>query len=230
MLIGLLGVKGCGKDTAAAYLGQHGFIRMAFADDLYEEVAAAFGVTPHFLARREYKETPLERLSLQYCQAPEFRGIFSERERLRMSKEAGRQIDREEVLRLPRSPRWLLQQWGYEYRLVEPTGHSRYWVDRVARKVDAKPRSANVVLSDVRTPSEAQLVRVRGGALVRVHRASVEAEEAKSRARGILSALHATETCPSVLPVDLEVDNPEGNPQAMYEALDAFLVRLKSAA
>lgn len=46
MLIGMTGLKGSGKDTAAAHLvAVHGFTRVAFADLLKESLAAFFGIT-----------------------------------------------------------------------------------------------------------------------------------------------------------------------------------------
>ncbi len=62
-LIGILGLKGSGKDTAAEMLTGCGFTRMAFADALYAEASRSYEVTPHFLARRDTKETSLERLA-----------------------------------------------------------------------------------------------------------------------------------------------------------------------
>lgn len=46
MIIGLHGCKGVGKDTAAQFLVErHGFVRVGFADKLYEACAALFGIT-----------------------------------------------------------------------------------------------------------------------------------------------------------------------------------------
>lgn len=45
-LIGLAGVSGAGKDAAGAYLAErHGFVRVAVADALKEEMARLFGLS-----------------------------------------------------------------------------------------------------------------------------------------------------------------------------------------
>ncbi len=107
MLIGILGLKGSGKDTAAEMLTGCGFTRMAFADALYAEASRSYEVTPHFLARRDTKEEPLERLALKHCLDAQFVGLFT-------ADEARGQLTVDQVLSTPRSPRWVLQQWGTE--------------------------------------------------------------------------------------------------------------------
>jgi len=58
-VIGFIGKRGCGKDTAAAHLiEKHGFKRLAFADALYQEVSGHYGVPIEFLQARETKEQP----------------------------------------------------------------------------------------------------------------------------------------------------------------------------
>ena len=223
MMIGLLGLKGSGKDTAAGILAGHGFLRMAFADELYAEVAAAFSVTTHFLARRDTKETPLERLALRFCREPQFvASATAERAR------DGRPV--EGVLNAPRSPRWVLQQWGTEYRRRPPFGHDEYWVEPLMRKIDAKPQGTRIVLTDVREPTEVENIRVRGGVLVRIRRRSVERQDVEAVAAGLVSALHSSEILARTCAVDLEVENAEGDPHSMRGALEALIARLKQAA
>ncbi|EQD51050.1 hypothetical protein B2A_07073, partial [mine drainage metagenome] len=173
MLIGLLGLKGSGKDTAAGILAGRGFFRMAFADELYAEAAAGFSVTPHFLARRDTKETVLERLALRHCRDAQFVGLFT-------AEQARGGLTVEEVFGAPRSPRWVLQQWGTEYRRRAPFGHDGYWVEPLMRKIDAKPKATRIVLTDVRAPIEVENIRARGGVLVRIRRRSVERQDAEA--------------------------------------------------
>ncbi len=218
MLIGLLGLKGSGKDTAASILAAHGFLRMAFADELYAEAAAGFAVTPHFLARRETKETPLERLSLKFCRDARFVAL-STTELARGTRTV------EEALSEPRSPRWVLQQWGTEYRRRPPFGHDRYWVDPLMGKIDAKPKGTRVVLTDVREPIEVDNIRARGGVLVRIRRRSIERADVEAMAAGLVSALHSSEMLARTCAVDLEVENVEGDPQSMREPLLALMER-----
>ena len=222
MLIGLIGLKGSGKDTAAGILAEHGFIRMAFADELYKEVAAAYEVTPEFLSDRDRKETPLERLALRYCRDPKFVGLFT-------AVHAPGGLTAEEVLSAPRSPRWVVQNWGTEYRRQSQWGRDDYWVDPVMRKIDSRP-GARVVLSDVRLPNEVWAIRNRAGALMRIRRRKIEEDDAKAVAAGLASALHTSEVLARVCKVDFEVENVEGDPGAMRDALAEYVIRLKSAA
>lgn len=223
MLIGLLGLKGCGKDTAAEMLAVHGFTRMAFADELYVESARAYEVTPHFLARRDTKETALERLALKHCRDAQFVGLFT-------ADRARGRLTVEEVLSAPRSPRWVLQQWGTEYRRKSRWGCEEYWAEPLMRKIDSRPKGSRVVLTDVREPIEVRMIRMRGGLLVRIRRHKIEAQDAEAVAAGLVSALHTSEILARTCPVDLEVENVEGDPDAMRGELEAYLARLKSAA
>ena len=223
MLIGLLGLKGSGKDTAAAMLAELAFKRMAFADALYAEVARAYEVTPHFLGRRDSKETPLERLALEHCRDTRFIGLFIKEE-----DRAGRSI--EEIMVAPWSPRCLLQQWGTEYRRRSPWGHDEYWVAPLMRKIDAMPPGSRVVLTDVRDALEVQSIRDRGGALVRIRRRKIEDDDAFAVAAGLSSALHSSEMLARTCKVDFEIENIEGNPGAMRGKLETFVTRLKTAA
>src|SRR6476661_846445 len=78
-ILGLLGAKGAGKDTAAKlFIQKYGYRRIAFADALYLEVANAFGVTVEFLNNRDTKETPLPELALSHCQDADFVQVLGE--------------------------------------------------------------------------------------------------------------------------------------------------------
>jgi hypothetical protein len=223
-LIGILGLKGSGKDTAAEMLTGCGFTRMAFADALYAEASRSYEVTPHFLARRDTKETSLERLALKHCRDANFVGLFT------MQQARGQYLTVGDVLDMPRSPRWVLQQWGTEYRRKSRWGREEYWVDPVMRRIDAKRKGSRVVLTDVREPIEVRAIRARGGLLVRIRRRKVEEEDAQAVRAGCASSLHSSETLARACAVDFEVQNVEGEPQAMRDALEAYLARLKPAA
>ena len=59
-IIGLTGAAGCGKNTAANFLWCEGQVKeMAFADPLYEAVAAITGVCVGTLKQREFKEATI---------------------------------------------------------------------------------------------------------------------------------------------------------------------------
>lgn len=204
-IIGLMGVKGSGKDTFAAILvQQHGFIRIGFADELYRQAAQAYGVTVAFLGERTTKETDLPALALQNCKDPAF---------VQCVLETFGWADTPENRTRPLSPRTVLQLWGTEYRRLR--GQDSYWLDIVENALNAQP-DRSFVVTDVRFPNEFSFMKAEGATLVRVRRPAQEALEEKERqANG--RALHASETALANAKADLEVLNVEGQPQAMAQ-------------
>ena len=173
-IIGLLGVKGAGKDSFARYLVDlNGFVRIGFADALYREAAQAFGVSVEFLGRRDTKETALAQLALANCTDAQFVRCVRE--------ETAHEGDEERAfLQRPRSPRFVLQLWGTEYRRLR--GLDSYWLDQVSAAIGAAPHSS-FVITDVRFKNEANFVENHGGALVRIRRPALETREALERAK-----------------------------------------------
>jgi len=222
MLIGLMGRKGAGKDTAAGMLSAHGFSRLAFADNLYLEVAAAFAVTTHFLSRRETKETPLDRLSLRYCKDPDFISLT-------VSSEADNGVSEAQVLSSPRSPRWCLQRWGTEYKRVSKR-NDRYWIDKLDEKLRLRPRQSNVAISDVRELAEIEYIRSQGGILIRIVNPVIAQKEKEFAAAGDECAQHASELLADHAEVDFEVLNIVGNPKHMQDRIDEVLSTYKEVA
>jgi hypothetical protein len=213
-LIGLMGAKGAGKDTCAAFLVQElGYTRIAFADALYREVAGAYGVSAEFLGRRDTKEQALPELALARCRDGGFVRAVLEEEHARGVTAVHDWMSR------PLSPRYVLQRWGTEYR--RRRGVDSYWLDRVQAAIAAHP-ARSYVLTDVRFANEARFVRGCGGALLRVRRPALEAQEQAERAaRG--TAAHPSETELLGWPVDAELVNEEGCPQALRAAVLAWL-------
>lgn len=154
MLIGLMGGKGHGKDTAAKRLVEKfGFQRRAFADKLYQEVAQAFGVSTDFLGNRDTKESPLPELALSRCADAEFVKVV-----LKTETESG-------ALLAPRSPRFIMQRWGTEYRRQH--GVDDYWLKVLEPELQSNPEGL-FAITDVRFLNETSFVERHGGLLVRV--------------------------------------------------------------
>lgn len=156
-IIALHGQAGAGKDTFADELvAKHGFVKRGFADPLYEEVAAAFGVTVDWLRDRTRKEAPQPELALLHCQSDEFVNFMAER--MEYCDLSG-----------ARSPRWILQQWGTEYRRAQDLN---YWLDRMTvfcfAAHDAEVNG--VVIPDCRFDNEAEWVLEHGGRVVEIVR------------------------------------------------------------
>lgn len=151
-LIALCGAAGAGKDTVADMLPAR---KLAFADALYREVAEAWGVEQHVLRCRETKELESPILSVAHCKDLGFR------------TNCWRDFHNR-----PRSPRQILQWWG-DYRRAQDQG---YFVKLTEAAIYLGwDTGEHVVITDVRFPNEAALVRQLGGQLWQIRRPGYEA-------------------------------------------------------
>lgn len=165
LIVGMMGAKGAGKDTAAQALVPTGWTAMAFADSLYEELARAFQVPRSFLENRATKDTPLERLQLSHCDDADFVRVALARHDDTVSSQV-------HPLRAPRSPRFLLQTWGTEYRRRQ--SGENYWVNKLRERLFPAPGEC-FVLTDVRELHEVRWVREQGGMLILVENPDTQA-------------------------------------------------------
>jgi hypothetical protein len=153
-VIGLTGAAGAGKDTCAALLAPLGFRALAFADPLRAEIQAAFGIDPSLFTDPDVKEQSIQQLAI--CRSADA-GFVSAMFLL------GHDLD------APRSPRWVMQRWGTEYRRTQDSGYwTRKLIDRV---IDDRQSGFGIhVITDVRLPNEADTVNGLAGKVLRVHR------------------------------------------------------------
>lgn len=164
-LIALTGLAGSGKDTVADLLvEQRGFSKLAFADALRREIAAAFVIdTPH-LTHRETKEHPISALALDRCLDVEFV--------LHVSKCYPEQFsfaNLDQAMAAPRSARQILQWWGTEYRRTQDPD---YWTKQLLREIKSRMLCGNTrfVIPDCRFQNEADLVRSLTGSIWQISR------------------------------------------------------------
>jgi hypothetical protein len=141
MIIGICGLIGAGKDTAADYLvNLHHFRRESFASTLKDAVAQVFG----------WDRTMLEG-------------------RTKHSREWREQVDTwwAERLNMPNlTPRWVLQYWGTN---VLRTGfHDDIWIASLENKL--RHSTDDVVITDCRFPNEIRAIKDTGGIVVRIQR------------------------------------------------------------
>ena len=189
-LIALCGAAGAGKDTVADMLPSR---KLAFADALYREVAEAWGVEQHVLRCRETKETPLDALALFRCADDSF--VVESH----LADHWG----------IARSPRQILQWWG-DYRRAQDR---KYFVDATTLAiVDCLD---DVVITDVRFPNEAALVRQLGGQLWQIRRPGYEAG----------GTGHASDTDGSEFRPDVVLENFGGLDDLRRTVLDAWEYR-----
>jgi hypothetical protein len=141
MIIGICGLIGAGKDTAADYLvNLHHFRRESFANSLKDAVAQVFG----------WDRTMLEG-------------------RTKQAREWREQVDPWWSARLDMpdlTPRWILQYWGTD--VCRRAFHDDIWIASLENKL--RNSQDDVVISDCRFPNEILAIKRAGGIVVRVVR------------------------------------------------------------
>lgn len=152
-IIALTGHTGAGKDTAADYLQANGFARIAFADAIRREVSEAWRIDMRLLINRHTKEIPLPSMAVGMSQCVGFIRFMAHSE---------------ESLTEPRSPRWVMQQWGsFQQRFDQ-----RRYVSIVEKWIGRQIGTgwSKMVITDVRTRAEAQMLRSMGAQVIRITR------------------------------------------------------------
>ena len=140
MIIGLVGLIGSGKDTAADFLtGEMGFHRESFAGSLKDAVAAVFGWDRELLEGR----TDVAR-------------VWREQTDAWWSQRLGRDI----------VPRQVLQLWGTE--VCRAGYHPDIWVASLENRL--RQTSSDVVITDCRFPNEIAAIQNAGGKVIRIRR------------------------------------------------------------
>lgn len=154
LIIGVMGRKQAGKDSAAAPLVRLGYTHLNFADRVRD---TALAIDP-LVVWEAFSPEPV-RLSLLVAkrgwhaakQAPEVRRLLQ-----RIGTEGGRDIHGEHV-----------------------------WVDLWKLRVEALPRPARVISTDVRFPNEADAIRSLGGIIVRIDRPGLPDDDCHASERAM---------------------------------------------
>lgn len=141
MIIGICGLIGAGKDTAADYLVNfHGFRRDSFAASLKDAVAAVFGWDRDMLeGRTKHAREWREEIDPWWSQRLNMPGL---------------------------TPRLILQLWGTE--VCRQNFHDDIWIASLENRL--RKSEDNIVISDCRFPNEIEAIRNVGGRVIRMLR------------------------------------------------------------
>jgi hypothetical protein len=183
ILLGLIGLKGTGKDTVAAYLiKEYGYERRAFADKLKQSAAALFGINS--AEWETFKNDDNAWISLHAY------------ENLLVSKVTVREF---------------LQRYGTESH--RDIFGNNFWVDQVL-PVGGYYADRDIVITDVRYPSEADRIKNLKGFVVRVVRGGSKKDR------------HRSEAGQLEIETDYELDN-NGDIKHIPNKVDGMLVELR---
>lgn len=214
MIIGICGLIGSGKDTAADYLVNiHGYRRESFASSLKDAVSAIFG---------------WDRVLLEG--------------RTKQSREWREQRDEWWSARLGMdvSPRWVLQHLGTD--VIRDHFSPDIWAASVENKL--RTSQDDIVISDCRFANEIEGLRRQGGLVVRVRRgpdpgwyavasivnAGPEHNNSWARYKTLLDSynVHASESSWAGTEFDAVIDN-DGTLEDLYSKINDLVLSRRPA-
>lgn len=194
-VIALTGRPGVGKDTVAGMLAPAlGFQRVAFADALRREIAEAWRLPVVMLTDRTTKEWTLTALAIGMCSDTGF---------VSWCHEQG------ESLTEPRSPRWVMQNWGDYKRRYTPDHYAQIVARWVQRQIGTG--WSRIVITDLRYPVECEALEPFGAQIIRINRPT-------SAPLAADTAAHSSERYELITPHHV-INNDSGIPELAWSTL-----------
>jgi hypothetical protein len=195
IVIALTGKPGAGKDTIADMLSpEMGFQRIAFADALRREIAEAWRMPVAMLTDRPTKEWAVPIFAVGMCSDLGF---------MSWCHEQG------ESLSEPRSPRWVMQNWGDYKRRHAPDHYAQIVARWVNRKIGAG--WTRFVVTDLRYPVEREALQAFDAKIIRVNRPTSAELSADT-------ATHSSERYDLITPHHV-INNDQDIPQLAWSTL-----------
>lgn len=160
MIIGISAKANSGKDLVGDYLvSKYGYKKVKFADKLKDILSICLSIPREKLEDHEYKETTLPE-SWWVFEIPNTDRGVTVYPYLKYKEEYN------EKFLVKVTPRWLLQRIGTDcFRCVISPD---FWVNALFCSME---EGNNYVITDVRFPNEADMVKSNGGMLIRLNRA-----------------------------------------------------------
>jgi hypothetical protein len=197
IVIGLAGLAGAGKDTAAAWLVQrYGFVQSAFADPIRSMALILMGeagIDHRWLTERSMKESAMPGL-----------GVSARALLQTLGTEVGRHL----------SPDLWTRHMGLRLGLEASTYDGDLW-PRGQSLWPRQPVHDRIVISDCRFENEAQWVKNYGGTVIRLHR--MQAGSVRD---------HVSEAQVMSLPADVDIHNHGLTVDGLHALLDGAMATL----
>jgi hypothetical protein len=148
-LVGVVGPKQSGKDTAVEYLTKLGYTRYAFADPIKKGLKEMFGFTDEQLWGSDEQKEAID----------QFWGISARR----MAKLVGTELFQFDIHKYTQPGEFDVNRkvWVYAFKK---------WYDTEI----IKNPSLKIAISDMRFPHEAKFIRDMGGIIIKIDRPSIE--------------------------------------------------------
>ena len=172
-LIGLAGLSGSGKTTAAEFLENIGYTPLTFADPLRALLSASFGIDYECFDLPELKDTdfaiPMYLSDKMVSDFNHYLANILETVGVERSVEEISDTNYMMLRKVFDSPRHMMQYFGTD--IIRERIHASLWLELAEAQI--RDTKDNVVITDVRFPNEVALVKQYLGTMILLERPSI---------------------------------------------------------